>query len=54
MIIQVHDELLFDVCDDEKTCIQSIIQSEMESVGDLAVPLEVDYAIARNWRDCEA
>ena len=33
MIIQVHDELLFDVCDDEKNCIQSIIQSEMDLLG---------------------
>ncbi|HUX44593.1 MAG TPA: DNA polymerase I [Terracidiphilus sp.] len=51
MILQVHDELLFEVPADEKAAMQSLVQSEMEGVVQLDVPLVADLAFGANWRD---
>jgi DNA polymerase-1 len=49
MILQVHDELIFDVVSDELTEIQQIVKYEMEHAIEIKVPLLVDIGIGRNW-----
>jgi len=49
MLLQVHDELVFDVYKTELESIQSLIKSEMENAYSLAVPLDVDMGLGDNW-----
>ena len=51
MVLQVHDELLFEVPLDEKAEIEQLVRSEMEGVVALNVPLVADIAFGSNWRD---
>ncbi len=49
MIIQVHDELVFDVLIDEAEQVKQIIKYEMENAIKLRVPLVVDMGQGKNW-----
>ena len=49
MLLQVHDELVFDVHNSELERIKPMIKEEMESAFVLDVPLEVDLGEGRNW-----
>lgn len=49
MLLQVHDELVFDVHKSEVDAIQPIIRTEMENAFQLAVPLVVEMGIGDNW-----
>ncbi|ALM48807.1 DNA polymerase I [Flavobacterium psychrophilum] len=49
MLLQVHDELVFDVHNSELEQIKPMIKQEMESAFVLDVPLEVDLGEGRNW-----
>ena len=49
MIMQVHDELVFEVPLAEKEEIMILVKKEMEEVIKLKVPLKVDIASGRNW-----
>lgn len=49
MILQVHDELIFDVYKPELEEIKNIVRKEMEQVVNLSVPLSVDIGIGNNW-----
>jgi DNA polymerase-1 len=49
MILQVHDELVFDVHRQELDQVKKIVKSEMENVVKLKVPLVVDIGIGNNW-----
>ena len=49
MILQVHDELVFDVLAEEKTKISSLVQEIMENIVKLKVPLEVEINSGTNW-----
>ena len=49
MLLQVHDELVFDAHKDELEVIKPIIRSEMEKAYELAVPLDVELGIGENW-----
>ncbi len=51
MILQVHDELIFEVTADEKAEMEEIVRSEMEGVIQLRVPLVADLGFGPNWRD---
>jgi DNA polymerase-1 len=53
MILQVHDELLFEVPFDETEAVAELVRAEMEGVVELSVPLEVHLATGPNWRDME-
>ena len=53
MIIQVHDELVFDVPNNEKEKIEKIIKDTMENVCELSVPLNVEIAYGKNWREAK-
>jgi len=49
MILQVHDELVFEVPDQEITTMKELVREEMEGVLNLAVPIKVDMGIGKNW-----
>ena len=49
MIMQVHDELVFDVKNNELELFQLNIKSLMESVVDMKIPLSVDIGYGKNW-----
>ncbi len=53
MILQVHDELIFEVPEKEIAEAQALVKEEMERVGTqlgLSVPLKVDMGVGKNWR----
>ncbi|MDA8993415.1 DNA polymerase I, partial [Flavobacteriaceae bacterium] len=49
MLLQVHDELVFDVPKDEVEELQVLVKSEMENAFELGVPLLVDIGLGNNW-----
>ncbi|MCC7521092.1 MAG: DNA polymerase I, partial [Flavobacteriaceae bacterium] len=49
MLLQVHDELVFDIYKPELEVLQPLIKTTMENAFTLAVPLEVDMGIGMNW-----
>lgn len=49
MLLQVHDELVFDVHNSEMEKIQPMIKHEMENAIQLAVPLEVELGFGKDW-----
>ena len=49
MILQVHDELNFNVCQDEQEKVRQIVLEEMENAIQLQVPLIADYGEGKNW-----
>ena len=49
MLLQVHDELVFDAHKDEVNIIQPIIKEEMENAFKMEVPLDVEIGIGQNW-----
>ena len=49
MLLQVHDELVFDVFRKEKELVQGIVKNTMESAVKLDVPLKVDLDFGKNW-----
>jgi DNA polymerase-1 len=49
MILQVHDELVFDVHKDEVSVIRPIIEEKMRTAMDIGVPLEVGIGMGANW-----
>jgi DNA polymerase-1 len=51
MILQVHDELVFDVFKSEKDIVSKIVKDTMESAVNLLVPLKVDMEFGENWLD---
>lgn len=53
MLLQVHDELVFEAPTAEKDDLQELVKTEMESVYQLSVPLAVDTGSGPNWRDAK-
>jgi len=53
MILQVHDELLFEAPEKEKNKLEKLVREEMEGVHKLAVPIVVEVGVGPNWRDIE-
>ena len=49
MLLQVHDELVFDVPKDELEIVKPIIKFEMENAFKMDVPLDVEVGIGQNW-----
>lgn len=52
MILQIHDELIFEVPDFELIDMEQIVRRAMEKVVQLKVPLLVDISIGKNWKEC--
>jgi DNA polymerase-1 len=53
MLLQVHDELVFEVPEDEIATMKKLVIHQMENVQGLKVPLKVDVGVGKNWRDLE-
>ena len=51
MLLQVHDELLFEVPEDDVAEIREIVRTSMEGAAALRVPLLVDIGVGRNWAE---
>ena len=49
MILQVHDELVFDVCKEELEMIQEIVRDKMLNALPLSIPIEVNLNTGENW-----
>jgi DNA polymerase-1 len=49
MLLQVHDELVFEVPADELAAVNALVKHEMEHAASLSVPLVVDVGSGRNW-----
>ena len=49
MILQIHDELVFDAVLEEVDTLQKIVKEEMENVIELSVPLTVECNYGKNW-----
>ena len=53
MLLQVHDELVFECPPEEVPPVSALVKKEMEGVMDLKVPLLVDIGTGPNWRDAK-
>ncbi|HEX3036533.1 MAG TPA: DNA polymerase I [Thermodesulfobacteriota bacterium] len=51
MILQVHDELLFEIHESELEELKKVIKEEMEGAWKLRVPLKVDIGVGKNWSE---
>ncbi len=51
MVLQVHDELVFDVPAAELKAVEDLVRQVMEGAIPLSVPLVVDIGTGRNWRE---
>ena len=53
MLLQVHDELVFEVPEKEVKKVAKIIDEKMEKIHKLCVPLNVETEVGKNWEDME-
>jgi DNA polymerase-1 len=53
MLLQVHDELVFECPPEELPAISALVKREMEGACELKVPLLVDVGVGDNWRDAK-
>jgi DNA polymerase-1 len=53
MTLQVHDELVFEVPENEVDSMRTLVRDQMEQVHPLSVPLLVEVGAGKNWRDLE-
>ncbi|MBO0846848.1 MAG: DNA polymerase I [Nocardioides sp.] len=51
MLLQVHDELVFEVADGERQALEDVVRREMGAAADLAVPLDVSVGTGRSWHE---
>ncbi len=54
MLLQIHDELVFEVAPDQIDELASLVVAQMSSVAALRVPLQVDVKFGDNWAECES
>ncbi|MBM3184154.1 MAG: DNA polymerase I, partial [Chlamydiae bacterium] len=52
MILQIHDELLFEIPDEEIPTFEKVVKEKMEQVVHLNIPLEVKVSVGKNWAAC--
>ena len=53
MLLQVHDELIFNVFNDEIDKVTKIVNDKMDNAYKLDVPLKVDINIGNNWAEAK-
>ena len=53
MILQVHDELVFEVPEDERAAIEPLVREAMEGAAELRVPLKVRLGFGPSWADAK-
>ena len=51
MLLQVHDELVFEVSPGERSALEDIVVHEMSHAAELKVPLDVQVGFGANWDD---
>ena len=51
MLLQIHDELIFEVPADEVSTLAAMTREEMAAAAKLRVPLKVDVKVGANWAD---
>jgi DNA polymerase-1 len=51
MIMQVHDELVFESPEEEQDAVKKIVVEKMEHAVDLSVPIKVDIGVGKNWEE---
>ena len=51
MVLQVHDELLFEVPEEETEAVTELVKEAMENVIQLKIPIVADLSFGNNWRD---
>ncbi len=51
MVLQVHDELVFEVATDEVETVTELVRTRMEQAASLRVPLRVDIGVGQTWTD---
>ncbi|HRD63666.1 MAG TPA: DNA polymerase I, partial [Nocardioides sp.] len=51
MLLQVHDELVFEVAPGEKDALDALVRTQMGSAADLLVPLDVSVGTGRSWHE---
>jgi DNA polymerase-1 len=51
MLLQVHDELVFEVAEGERDELEQVVRREMGGAADLAVPLDVSVGTGRSWHE---
>jgi DNA polymerase-1 len=49
MLLQVHDELIFDLDPSEETIVRELVTESMQQALDLNCPIEVDIGLGDNW-----
>jgi DNA polymerase-1 len=54
MLLQIHDELLFETPPEGAADLARLVRQEMSTVAELAAPLKVDVKVGPNWAECEA
>lgn len=52
MVLQIHDELIFELPDENIEQVQEIVRSTMENIIPLSIPLIVNIAVGKNWGEC--
>jgi DNA polymerase-1 len=53
MLLQIHDELVFEAPQDELQKLATLVTKEMTTAIPLDVPIQVDVAVGKNWLDVE-
>jgi DNA polymerase-1 len=51
MLLQVHDELVFDVAPGEREALETLVRQQMGAAAELAVPLDVSVGFGRSWHE---
>ncbi len=51
LILQIHDELVFEVPEGEIAAVKQLVKEEMEGVTKLHIPLKVDIGLGKNWAE---
>ena len=53
MLLQIHDELVFEVAPQQVDAVAQMVRDEMSTVMPLKVPIQVDVKVGDNWAECE-
>jgi DNA polymerase-1 len=51
MLLQVHDELVFEVAAGERDALEALVREQMGAAADLTVPLDVSVGFGRSWHE---
>jgi len=52
LILQIHDELIFELPEEEASHLQILVKESMENAYSLSIPLTVNISIGKNWKEC--